>query len=135
MKPSNENKQFSVDIILEKFDNGQELYNTNPLFRQIIYMLANNHSIYQALEFVVKAHDLQTKSLVEEMNKRPIDIIIKPDITSKEIEDFYNKGGYDLILQHYNEDGVQVINDEEVIKMLLDFIKFIIDKQIKNKKS
>ena len=86
----NENKSFGVELILEKFSNGKEMYNTNPLFHQIVHMLLGNQDPLKIIEFVVLAHDLQTKTLVECMNKKPypITVLLDLNISDKDIQSF-----------------------------------------------
>jgi hypothetical protein len=123
-----ENNELAIYLLLEKFENGEELYNTNPLFRQIIYMLAENATPFQVIEFIIKAHDLQTKSLVNEMDKKPhpINIIINNNIGKGDIKDFYH---------HYknnNEfDENRCLNDKDILDLLDEFLIFVIEKQFK----
>jgi len=123
-----EKNEFAISLLLEKFENGEELYNTNPLFRQVIYMLAENTNPFQIIEFIVKAHDLQTKSLVNEMNKTPhsVNIVIKNNISKGDIEDFY---------KHYknnnNFDKDRYPNDKDILDLLDKFLIFVIEKQFK----
>jgi len=122
-----EKNEFAISLLLEKFENGEELYNTNPLFRQVIYMLAENTSPFQIIEFIVKAHDLQTKTLVNEMSKKPhpVNILIKNNINKDDIKEFYND------YKNNNFDNDKYPNDNDILDLLNKFLIFVIEKQFK----
>ncbi len=105
-------KDLKLQLILEKFHNGYELYNENPMFRQVVYMLLNDTDPISIIEFLVTAHDLQTKTLVDIMTKKsqePLQVKLDLDVTDEDLIKFID--------EHKDQ--------HDMMKIFKDFIKFL----------
>ena len=61
--------------LINKFPNGQELYNTNSTFNFIIHHINNGMSLYEAISNFAEQNEKQQifiKELIEKMPMQPI---------------------------------------------------------------
>jgi hypothetical protein len=68
-----------ITDILEKFEEGQKLYNTSSLFNKCVHYLANGGNIYHILEKVITLHDEQIKMTEEIVKMINVPIMFKYD--------------------------------------------------------
>ena len=69
----------TVVTTLEKFKEGQRLYNTSPLFNTCLHYLAAGGDIYHILETVISMHEEQIKLTQEIIERGNAPIYIKYD--------------------------------------------------------
>lgn len=65
-----------ITDILEKFEEGQNLYSTSALFNRCVHYLANGGNVYHILETVIKMNDEQIKVTQDILEKSSVPIII-----------------------------------------------------------
>lgn len=53
------------DILLSRFNNGPELYQTSALFNVCVHQLLNGHDIYKILEEVIVMKENQSKEYIK----------------------------------------------------------------------
>lgn len=68
-----------ITDILEKFEEGQNLYNTSALFNKCVHYLAAGGDVYHILETVIKMHDEQIKVTQEIIEKGNAPVYITYD--------------------------------------------------------
>lgn len=65
-----------MNDLINKFPNGQELYNTNSTFNFIIHHINNGMSLYEAISILVKINNNQQEVIEDLINIAPMQPII-----------------------------------------------------------
>lgn len=66
--------------LIDKFPNGQELYNTNAVFNKLIQCINNGMSLHEAVSILAKQNNNQQKLMEDLIMKSPVSpIIYTPD--------------------------------------------------------
>jgi hypothetical protein len=59
----------SINDILEKFPNGKERFNNDPLFNKVVMMIAHNGDFYKIIDTLVVSNNEILKSFTEYLLK------------------------------------------------------------------
>ena len=66
--------------LLDKFSNGQELYDTNAVFNKIVHFIAfQDMSLYQAISIFAEQNEKQQTFIKELIERSPIQPVIFKD--------------------------------------------------------
>lgn len=76
----------SLNELLQKFENGFELYETNPLFNRCIKNLLYGADVYKVLESVIHIQSATNNQLEQIIQNQDIKIIVVSEEKAKEFE-------------------------------------------------
>lgn len=52
----------TIDEILEKFPNGRERFNKDPLFNKVVMLIANNGDLYNIIDTLINSNNEITET-------------------------------------------------------------------------
>lgn len=68
-----------ITDILEKFEEGEHLYNTSATFNRCVHYLAAGGDIYQLLESIINMNEELHKRTIELLEKSSVPITVRYD--------------------------------------------------------